>query len=69
MEAESSRICLRPPDPMLEKEKWMCMYHKSRDDWPEAIADDGASILWSCGKRSFLLKELHKAPRESQFLQ
>src|ERR1700686_654253 len=29
----------------------MCMSDKSRDAWPEAIADDDASVLWSCEKQ------------------
>ena len=39
----------------------MCMSDKSRDDWPEAIADDGTSILWSCEKQ-FSTKEPQEAP-------
>src|SRR5258707_2066179 len=34
----------------------MCMSDKSRDDWPEAIADDDASLLWFVAKSSFLPK-------------
>src|SRR5260221_13895699 len=32
----------------------MCMPDKSRDDWPEAIVDDDASLLWLVAKSSFL---------------
>ncbi len=38
----------------------MCMSHKSRDDWPEAIADDDASLLWLVAKSSFLPKNRRK---------
>jgi hypothetical protein len=38
----------------------MCMPDKSRDDWPEAIADDDASLLWLVAKSSFLPKNRRK---------
>ncbi len=43
----------------------MCMPDKSRDAWPDAIADDDASILWFCEKQ-FSTKEPQDSPRESQ---
>jgi hypothetical protein len=46
---------------MLGGEKWMSMPDKSRDDWPEAIADEGAFLLWSCEKQ-FSTKEPQEAP-------
>ncbi len=39
----------------------MCMPDKSRDAWPEAIADDDAAILWFCEKQ-FSTKEPQEAP-------
>jgi len=36
------------------------MSDKSRDDWPEAIADDDASLLWLVAKSSFLPKNRRK---------
>jgi len=45
------------------------MSDKSRAAWPEAIADDDASLLWFVAKSSFLLKEPQEAPRESQSVQ
>ncbi len=38
----------------------MCMPDKSRDDWPDAIADDDASLLWFDAKSSFLPKNHRK---------
>src|SRR5260221_1498939 len=40
------------------------MSGKSRDDWPEAIADDDASLLWFVAKSSFLPKN-HRKLQES----
>ena len=40
----------------------MGMSDKSRDDWPEAIADDDASLLWLVAKKQFSTKELQEAP-------
>jgi hypothetical protein len=37
---------------------------KSRDDWPAAIADDDASLLWFVAKSSFLPKN-HRKLQES----
>jgi hypothetical protein len=54
------RICLRPLDPMRGQEKWMCMSDKSRAAWPEAIADDDASLHWFVAKSSFLPKNRRK---------
>ena len=39
----------------------MCMPDKSRDAWPDAIANDDASLLWSCEKQ-FSTKEPQEAP-------
>jgi hypothetical protein len=38
----------------------MCMPDKSRDDCPEAIADEDASLLWLVAKSSFLPKSRSK---------
>src|SRR5258708_40059588 len=38
----------------------MCMSDKSRDAWPDAIADDDASLLWFDAKSSFLPKNCRK---------
>jgi hypothetical protein len=38
----------------------MCMSDKTSDAWPEAIADDGASLLWLVAKSSFLPKNRRK---------
>jgi hypothetical protein len=38
----------------------MCMSDKSRAAWPEAIADDDASLHWFVAKSSFLPKNLRK---------
>src|SRR5260221_13077070 len=38
----------------------MCMVDKSCDAWPEAIADDDASLLWFDAKSSFLPKNCRK---------
>src|SRR6266404_210860 len=38
----------------------MCMSDKSRDDWPEAIADDDASLLCLVAKSSFVPKNRRK---------
>jgi hypothetical protein len=37
------------------------MFDNSRAAWPEAIADDDASLHWSCEKQ-FSTKELQEAP-------
>ena len=39
----------------------MCMSDKSRDASLEAVADDDASLLWSCEKQ-FSTKEPQEAP-------
>jgi hypothetical protein len=36
------------------------MFDKSRAAWPEAIADDDASLHWFVAKSSFLPKNLRK---------
>jgi hypothetical protein len=38
----------------------MCIPDKSRAAWPEAIADDDASLLWFDAKSSFLPKNCRK---------
>jgi hypothetical protein len=44
---------------MLGGEKWMSMPDKSRDDWPEAIADEVPSFF-GLAKSSFLPKNRRK---------
>jgi hypothetical protein len=45
----------------------MCMSDKSRDAWPEAIADDDASLLWFVAKAVLYSKNCTKLQANHNF--